>query len=376
MFLVPDRLTKPFTFPQHLAHLSLDMDGYEKKLLSRVFAPSLQSLEIVGCSPDITWSWFDSGDGNDIWFHSLKKLSIIFDETRKPLASYHNGKYSSRKLTKLKSDYCSGAAKKAHFPVLQCLKVWQMPYPFKDGSFYKLFQDCPLEYLVITTPQGTDYDIPPRMLANLKYMNVAINLDSREHMYTEGPFGNDPHLVPFYRKMDYTHIFVNLTGTKSTATDITVTAEPPHNLTLQEGIVWKSVQRLSLRLKTDLGSILCTLVDLPKLCYFECWIQASNLKHLCTSYIARGKRISDHIKESNTRVEHMAVKFIMDDELHELTILFFLSELLVIVPSLLKLEVNKEVLMTTREALSQLTCSSGCACRNVKVVAREHWDQL
>ncbi|KAJ1964308.1 hypothetical protein GGI12_001505 [Dipsacomyces acuminosporus] len=367
MLLVPSRLTGLFNFPQHLTHLSLVMEGYEAKLLSKVFAPSLQYLNIIRCSPDITWSWFDSGNGNDIWFRSLERLLIWFSDTLTPLKSYHNGKYPARNASEFKSDYLGEGPKNVHFPVLRRLVVKGRAYPYMDGSFYKLFQDSPLEGVDIMSPQSAKDHIPVEFFASLKTFSVEVKLDPGQFRSAD-----NPHQLPFYRKLDYTQAIICLTGPESTASDITLTANTLDTLQFFE-FGWTLVQRLRLRLHVDLRSILCILGFLPTLRYYEFKVHASSLKDFCHEYIRRNKKLNLELGAVHKRVEHVAVCVTSDGQLQEDLVLYLLSELLPLAPSLLKLEVDTGAAAFAKQAYSQLASSLEGVSQQAEVVEREYW---
>ncbi|KAJ1960184.1 hypothetical protein GGI12_003942 [Dipsacomyces acuminosporus] len=91
-------LPRDLAFPQQLTHLTISMIDYECEVLPKMLAPSLRHLKIADATPDITWNWFSSNDGDDIWFTSLRDLLIEFQR------SSFRATYLAHDLPKFKSD--------------------------------------------------------------------------------------------------------------------------------------------------------------------------------------------------------------------------------------------------------------------------------
>ncbi|KAJ1958712.1 hypothetical protein GGI12_004668 [Dipsacomyces acuminosporus] len=139
-----DCMSQGLCFPQQLTHMDISMDGYEMGILPSIFAPCLRYLKIRDASSDITWGWFDSGSGADVWFASLTELVVEFDPRPELYRqTYRTGVLFAVELAEYYSDYCE-VAKRPHFPALERLTVTS--YPYDDHGFYKLFEGCPLKH--------------------------------------------------------------------------------------------------------------------------------------------------------------------------------------------------------------------------------------
>ncbi|KAJ1953051.1 hypothetical protein GGI12_006099, partial [Dipsacomyces acuminosporus] len=171
-------LTDRFVFPKDLTHLAIDMNGYEKRMVPAIFASSLMYLKIAKASIGITWSWFDSGNGPEVWFSSLKELCIDFEDDVYDELYYHDGNPDRVE----ESEYRS-IIKKAHFPVLSKLSVPR--YYYFDTSFYKLFYDCPLKELCIVAPRNVYEYIPFQLLSNLSDIAVSVSYDDSHFRWSD-----------------------------------------------------------------------------------------------------------------------------------------------------------------------------------------------
>ncbi|KAJ1961266.1 hypothetical protein GGI12_003339 [Dipsacomyces acuminosporus] len=161
-------LSKGISLPQPLTHLAIVTSDRDSQVLTKIFAPTLQFFRITQLTPDIMWSWFDSGNEKSdiVWFNSLLDLEIgFYDQDHK----YYCGTQKSSHRTNDPSDIDQSEAgsehrytnKRVHFPVLRRLKLGH--YPYVDGSFCDLFIDCPLQEIDITWCNGVGHHLPPQI---------------------------------------------------------------------------------------------------------------------------------------------------------------------------------------------------------------------
>ncbi|KAJ1963639.1 hypothetical protein GGI12_001936 [Dipsacomyces acuminosporus] len=335
-------LANGLSIPRLLTHLDIDMGGYERRVLPRVFAASLQFLRIDNASPDITWNWFNNGGNDDdehIWFSSLSSLAIEFDTYSSSQTGYRPNP-TSIGTAAFQSDY-RHAAKRVHFPVLSKLKVGF--YPFMDGSFYQLFKGCKLKNIDIELPLKAHYTIPAQILARLARMNVTINYNKLQLQRENGSQGESS-----LEKLAYGRGISNLMALKSTVQSARVKLCYFETISLPTTVAWSSVQRLELDCFVDVESIHVLLASMPRLRHLGLYMRASYLNATSIGSVttATTRQAERQIRIVNKRVEYLELKIF--DEMTKRGLLHLLSDILPLVPSLLRLVVNRGLVHDAR----------------------------
>ncbi|KAJ1957762.1 hypothetical protein GGI12_004932 [Dipsacomyces acuminosporus] len=328
------RLSSKFMYPQQLTHLTLSMSGREGRILPKVFTESLQLLEIRNTSPNITWNWFSSNE-DDVWFKNLKRLSIWFSVERhtSPSTTYHTGSLHSVDMADFLSDY-RDHVKRVRFPKLEALEV--RSYPFSDGSFYRLFSDCPLKSVSVETPTGTQHYFPSDMMANLSHLDLKVG---QAWSRVEGE--QEVHLEAAQRKARYENELADMFLLPS-STIHTACVEVRHvkTLSLPLTLNWKSLQRIELGFCIDIPSVTVALAQLPRLRYLGFSIRAGHLISMYNENACRNPQIYQQQLEPNTRLEYMKIHIVHRKVDPRRAVMHFLSKILPLTPSLLKLDMN------------------------------------
>ncbi|KAJ1959869.1 hypothetical protein GGI12_004112 [Dipsacomyces acuminosporus] len=318
--------------PHRLTHLTLAMGAQEVELTPKIFAPSLKYLKLIEVSPDITWGWFDSNDGNDIWFASLRELVLEFKYYSIKKA-YHNDDLSLGGTSQFESS-CRNVARHVHFPVLEKLRIAN--YPFYDGSFYKLFEACPLVSLDISTPQHYQSHIPPCMLANVEQLAVGItyrhSLFPQSATYRHSLFPEPDLTSEGGRWIEpYQKGISKLLASPSSVRSVRLSASIYDLPTLPDAIAWSSVKRLEILCSINMRSVYAILARMPQLQYLELKVHA----------LSPSGSSSDSAEDNETaRVVNKRVEYIRvygSGSIHSGSIKEFALGVLPLVPSLLKL---------------------------------------
>ncbi|KAJ1961838.1 hypothetical protein GGI12_003021 [Dipsacomyces acuminosporus] len=358
--LAGDRLPNSLSFPRQLTLLNISMGGHEHQISATIFAPSLECLTITNASPDITWSWFDSGDGNDVWFSSLKQLSIEFDSAAETYGqSYHSGNLTAIDTSNFKSDY-RATAKRAHFVALEKLAI--VCYPYTDGSFYELFKGCPLKDINIELPQGLDYHIPPQLLANLANLHIEI-----DYYYLEFQTGDEDD-SPLAKKEVYERAIAELLSSPSTANAVNLVVNEIHTFSLAGSMAWNSVRVLELGLYVDMPSIYAVLAHMPKLQHLVCRMSDRYLDTACDNSGSAVDPKNRQLPVVNQSVEYISLYLADDSGFPDRGLPQCLSNLLPLVPSLLKLKVNYDLVDAARGFLSDPSSSLEWMSKQLEII--------
>ncbi|KAJ1957358.1 hypothetical protein GGI12_005049 [Dipsacomyces acuminosporus] len=359
------QMVNEFWFPTQLTHLVVNMRSYERRMLPKILAPSLKCLSIIEASPDITWSWFYSSDNdnNNVWFNNLKQLEIeffYFDA----MQSYHSGDLATYDVSALMSDYKEDA-KHVHFPVLEFLEL--LCYPYKDDSFYRVFEGCPLRKLSTGSPLDARHCIPPSLLANLDELCAMPEFDPS--VYNAGERNR---ATAISHEKFHEMAFAKLLSTPSTVRSAILEMHPSYDtISLPEQLAWSEVRKLDLRLRTDMRSIFAILAQMPKLRCLRFSLSKSYLHSEHCGHYSTVQLGEPDQHEQNKSVELLHINFRDNRPLTKGCLQFCLSKILPLVPRLLKLKVNATLVDMFKEVVTDLDSSSQPISKVIEVVSGE-----
>ncbi|KAJ1961596.1 hypothetical protein GGI12_003163 [Dipsacomyces acuminosporus] len=346
-----------YWFPRQLTCLTISMGYIETAKSAKIFAPLLQFLKITCASTDITWNWFDSDDsGNDVWFTNLTRLSIEFSSF--PLGkSYHNGDLSNINSSKFCSEYLD-SAKRVHFPALQNLEV--LYYPFSDDSFYRVFEGCPLRKAVLGTPNRARAHIAPCLLSNISDIDVAI-----QYHYTQ--FEDEAQQPAVSKEDAYNEGVARLLSSPSVAQYACVRVQNNDTVTLPSALAWSSVKRLELNAYIDMTSLHTILAHMPllkSLRFKASSLCINSMRHEGTSADAQARQQPVVINKS---LVQMAMYINDCSKLSEGSLQYCLLNVLLLVPSLLKLRVNQNLVGVCSETVFDPDSAFGWISRQLEI---------
>ncbi|KAJ1954249.1 hypothetical protein GGI12_005835, partial [Dipsacomyces acuminosporus] len=230
-------------------------------------------LRITNISPDISWNWFDSGDGNDVWFSSLKNLQITFGPWIGNLTYYHRGDVSRLRLSSCYTDYRE-VTKRVHFPALEKLRI--RPFTLWDDEFYSLFKDSPLKHVDIQSPQGSEHHIPAWMLATATSLRVHLAYEVSQFKTR-----NDGQHPVVSKIESYEEALLRLLSSPSAARSARISTLTSRALSLPSTWAWYSVENLRLDFCVSMQSIRAVLAQMPKLDSFSFHLQPQHQEGEC-----------------------------------------------------------------------------------------------
>ncbi|KAJ1955945.1 hypothetical protein GGI12_005441 [Dipsacomyces acuminosporus] len=329
-------LPEGYFLPRQLSSLHVDMNSHEKQVLLQISAPSLQSLTILNASPDITWSWFDSGNGNDVWFNKLLSADFRFDQFEPPRSCYHKSNLATRRMPIHKSDY-HNAAKRAHFPVLEKLRIkW---YPYLDNSFYDLFDVCQLKEIGVRIPLGISHHIPGQLLATVEHMDVSFEYPTLVYQADI-----DSYKPSASQKLGLQQTITNPVSSPSAVRSVCLSASYFKGVSFPDTFAWRSIQILELELDADVRLIFDVLAKLPKLqklILYTPRLHVSNGENGDSGIV---RHITQHAGTVNKAISHLLFSVEEVGKLAKRDLGYLLTNLLPLVPSLLRLEVTHSLL--------------------------------
>ncbi|KAJ1959868.1 hypothetical protein GGI12_004111 [Dipsacomyces acuminosporus] len=308
-----------------LTHLTVCMDSSERRVLALAFAPALQFLRITHASPDITWNWFDSNDGNDIWFRSLKTLQIEF--SLGPQA--HRPTYLSHNLSAFSSSY-RGVVRRVHFPQLEMLAI--RPYCFWDDSFHRLFEGCPLKQINIDSPKGAKNHIPPTMLASIADLKLHVSFDNSQFDNRRSPGSA--------KEAAYNQSLAKLFSAATVAQRVELSTDSLTTLLLPGELRWTFVESLYLAFWIDMKSIYTVLAHMPRLRNFSFHLYLKHSEAADSSAASTGGADQQQLRTANSAVKFIEIFNPGTSALPRDALLYCLKNLLPLVPSLSSLKVS------------------------------------
>ncbi|KAJ1963527.1 hypothetical protein GGI12_001999 [Dipsacomyces acuminosporus] len=331
------KMPKDFTFSKQLTHLSIRMDGYERRMLPKIFAPSLQYLKISEASVNITWNWFYS-ENKDVhtWFNDLKELWIIFANTEEgDMPAYHIGKIAINEGDRFNS-YYKQWAKRVHFPALEKLRVENYPYP--TPRFYKPFIGSPLKDIYIDSHRDGNYHIPAEIFRSLTNMYVNIGFRRSKHHF-----------------FDYEGTLTKLFSSPSTVHSCIISLRTKLSFSLPSEMRWIFIQNLKLEFYIDFHSVYNILYCMPNL-------KKLDFKTLESGIANQPKRDlkakwNGHYKEPNIvnkKLECISWYICCSNEKPNMdSVMYCVLKVLPLVPSLLKLKINDRFVDKTMQTLAR-----------------------
>ncbi|KAJ1959668.1 hypothetical protein GGI12_004217 [Dipsacomyces acuminosporus] len=281
----------------------------------------------------------------DIWFDSLRKFSIEFKYSPyEPLRVYHNGCLSLVDVHKFESDY-SDVYVQVHFPVLEKLKI--RGYPYEDNSFYRLFENSPLMVVDVESPKRVHFHIPPQLLASPADLTTYLFYDARQFK------AGDEMYEPSTSKSDvYQEAISRLLSSPSAVQSARIWIEHSGTISVPDTLKWNRVQVLDLEFDTSIRSLYTILAQMP------------NLRHLrfalhkeyqlgCNNKDSGVNETEQQLRVVNKCVEYLQIyTYRSGFESQKTSLLFYMSCLLPLVPSLMKLETSIDLVGAAAEYIA------------------------
>ncbi|KAJ1963720.1 hypothetical protein GGI12_001882 [Dipsacomyces acuminosporus] len=162
------------------------------------------------------------------FIHMYLKMTE-FSGHHAPELTYHNGDHTSKaEATKFRSDYYNDSKTSVCFPILENLQISY--YPYKDESFYRLFEHCPLKLSSVNGVRYSQHGFPTQILANLERMSISVNLKHTGSLLTK-------------KKSTETAVAQIMTSFSS-AQIASLSSIPAITISLPKSIGWTFVKRL------------------------------------------------------------------------------------------------------------------------------------
>ncbi|KAJ1964436.1 hypothetical protein GGI12_001420 [Dipsacomyces acuminosporus] len=340
-----NRLAVSFMLPQQLTRLTLNLGRDCADISSKIYAPALQYLKILSFSPTSTWRWFYSGDNDAIWFDRLEELDLVVDSSKQPRARLNSASgFTVIQIPSAKPER-RNVSWKVHFPVLQKLRITN--YQNDDVSFFELFEESPLRRIEITSNGDQQSTIPHKMLAKLEHLNVK--MDFSYSTLDNGGNRQDPEAL---KKAAYENPLTKLLSSPSTVRVASLSNTRPDVVSLPTTLAWGLVHKLELDFSIDMQSVYAVLAQMPRLRAFGFSLLESYLTELCSDNSTAPVRDGQRQCVANSRVESLSICISKAGDLPNSVLLFCLSSILHLAPSLLRLEINAKFVDAARDIIS------------------------